>query len=752
MAAMRLRALLLVALLAATVPVTLAPRSAEAAGSLQSYVTGLNVPIALAFTSDGRVFFAERNTGSIRVIVNGSLQGAPYYTLAGTATGGERGLLGLALDPGFPAAPYAYAYQTYNDAGNGTIYNRVVRITGNATGTSHSVIAQFPPVAASNHNGGVIAFGPDGKLYVVIGEDANPALSQDLTNPKGKVLRINGDGSAPTDNPFFGSLTVDNRIYTFGHRNMFGLTFHPATQRVYVTENGPGCNDEINVLVPGENFGWGPTQTCASPPPPPNNTNRDGPSPVLPIDWYTPTTAPTNAAIYLGPGFPAWQGDLIFGEWNTRRLRRLDLGPPGYDTVLGRQDILTAPQGILDVESGPDGAIWFTTGTTIYRYYDTARPPVASFVAAPDRTIPGADITFDASLSSDPDGFITSYAWDFGDGVNGTGAVTTHAYGAPGTYVVTLTVTDNETLTDAATRTVTIDAPPGALFSIAPSPAEPGEVVTFDGSPSNGSGRIVRYDWAFGDGGFGSGAIVTHAYAAPGTYAVTLVVEDNASLTDSDTQTLRVNAPPEPSLAVNATQSYMGVPLQFDGSSSRDPDGTIASFAWDFGDGVNATGATATHAYASKGTFTVTLSVVDNDGRSNATARVVSIVNRPPRIVAANPTVAALNTHGGVPLSLMVVATDPDADALTYTWTVDGAPANATGPTFVFSSEAVGEHAVAVTVSDGAEAVSHAWTVFVLTPELPPPNPWLAVTLAILLAVAIALVAFLLWRRRRRKD
>src|SRR3989304_4679506 len=192
MAAMRLRALLLVALLAATVPVTLAPRSAEAAGSLQSYVTGLNVPIALAFTSDGRVFFAERNTGSIRVIVNGSLQGAPYYTLAGT----------------------------------GTIYNRVVRITGNATGTSHSVIAQFPPVAASNHNGGVIAFGPDGKLYVVIGEDANIPLAQDLTNPKGKVLRINGDGAAPTDNPFFGSLTVDNRISTFGHRNMFGLTFH----------------------------------------------------------------------------------------------------------------------------------------------------------------------------------------------------------------------------------------------------------------------------------------------------------------------------------------------------------------------------------------------------------------------------------------------------------------------------------------------------------------------------------------------
>ena len=750
MAATRSRALLLVLLLAVG-PAAFAPPPAAAAGSLSVYLSGLNVPIALAFAPDGRVFYAERNTGTIRVVLNGTPLGA-YYALAGTAIGGERGLLGLALDPGFPAAPYVYAYQTYDDVGNGTVYNRVVRIAGDATGSSHVVIAQFPPVAATNHNGGVIAFGPDGKLYVVIGEDANPAHSQDLTTPKGKVLRIESNGSAPTDNPFYGSLTADNRIYSFGHRNMFGLTFHPATNRAYVTENGPNCNDEINVLAPGGNFGWGPTQTCTSPPPPPNNTNRDGPNPILPIDWYTPTTAPTNAAVYLGPGFPAWRGDLIFGEWNSRRLRRLDLGGPGYDVVLGRQDILTAPQGILEVESGPDGAIWFTTGTTIYRYHDTAQPPVASFVAAPDRTIPGADITFDASASSDPDGMITSFAWDFGDGVLGAGQVTTHAYGAPGTYVAALTVTDNETLTDTATRTVTIDAPPGALFTISPSPAEPGEVVTFDATASNGSGRIVRYDWAFGDGAFGSGAVATHAYAAPGTYSITLVVEDNASLTDSDTQTLRVNAPPEPALAVNATQSFIGVPLRFDGSSSRDPDGTIASFAWEFGDGANATGATATHAYAAKGTFTATLTVVDNDGRSNATMRVVAIVNRPPRIVAANPTVEALNTHENVPLTLMVVATDPDADALTYAWTVDGFPTNETSATLVFSSDAEGQHTVVVTVSDGAESVAHSWTVFVLPPELPPPNPWLAVTLAVLLAFAITLVAFLLWRRRRRKE
>jgi len=259
----------------------LQPTPAEARGQLQTYMTGLNWPIALAFSPDGRILYAERNTGSIRVIDGGMLLATPFYTLAGTATAGERGLLGLALDPGFPTSPWVYAYQTYNDVVNGTVYNRIVRIqaSGNV-GLTHTVILRMPPLSgATNHNGGVIAFGPDGMLYAVVGENANIALAQDLTSPMGKVLRMNPDGTAPADNPFYGSPTANNLIYTYGHRNMFGLAFHPATGRAYVTENGPGCNDEVNLLESGRNFGWGPTQTCATPPPPPNNTNRDGPAP-----------------------------------------------------------------------------------------------------------------------------------------------------------------------------------------------------------------------------------------------------------------------------------------------------------------------------------------------------------------------------------------------------------------------------------------------------------------------------------------
>ena len=330
--------------------------------------TGLAWPIALAFASDGRVFFAERNTGNIRIIESGAILPTPFYTLTSTATAGERGLLGLALDPDFLTTPYVYAYQTYNDVANRTIYNRIVRILANGNvGTSPTVILQMPPLsAATNHNGGVIAFGPDRKLWAVVGENANPSLAQDRMSRLGKVLRMNSDGSAPPDNPFYGSLSVENLIYTYGHRNMFGIAWHPVTGHAYVTENGPNCNDEVNLLTAGDNYGWGPAATCSTPPPAPGNTNQDGPSPVMPLDWWTPTIAPTNEAFFTGSLLPQSRNDLMFGAYNDARLRDLVLSADGT-TVVSEGILLTAPSGILDVEMGLDGFLWVTTASTIYR-------------------------------------------------------------------------------------------------------------------------------------------------------------------------------------------------------------------------------------------------------------------------------------------------------------------------------------------------------------------------------------------------
>ncbi len=355
------------------------PGPGNPAVRLVSVQTGLAWPIALAFASDGRVFYAERNSGAIRIIENGAVLPTPFYTLSNTDASGERGLLGLALDPGFPTTPYVYAYQTYDDGANGT-YNRIVRIQASGDiGVSATVILRMPNLSgALNHNGGVIAFGPDGKLYAVVGENANPSFSQSGTTVLGKVLRMNSDGSPPSDNPFFGSLSWDNLIYTYGHRNMFGLTWHPVTGRAYVTENGPNCNDEVNLLAAGSNYGWGPSATCTIPPSI-ASTNRDGPSPVMPIAWWgVPTIAPTNAAFFTGSLLPQSRNHLMFGAYNDHRVRELTLTSDGT-AVVNETVLLTASEAILDVEMGRDGYLWVTTPTTIYRL--EATPTIVPYAA-----------------------------------------------------------------------------------------------------------------------------------------------------------------------------------------------------------------------------------------------------------------------------------------------------------------------------------------------------------------------------------
>jgi len=562
-----------------------------ARGQIAVYMGGLNWPIALAFASDGRIFYNERNTGSIRIIQGGSLLPTPFITLPNTDPSGERGLLGLALDPGFPSRPYVYAYQTFINSTSSTTYNRILRIlaSGN-TGISYSEILRLPALSgATNHNGGVIAFGPDKMLYAVVGENANPALSQDPMSPMGKVLRMNTDGSPPPDNPFYGNPSWNPLVYTYGHRNMFGLAFHPVTGRAYVTENGPNCNDEVNLLTPGSNYGWGPAATCATPPPAPNNTNQDGPSPVLPIWWWATTICPTNAAIYGGPFFPAFRGDLFMGDCNTRTFHRLHLVPPNYDTVATDTPIWVAPDIILDVEVGPDGAIWITTPSTLYRYWDSGRPPVASFTAAPNPAIVGATVTFDASASVDPDGQITSYDWNFGDLTLGSGQVAPHSYTSAGTYNVSLTVTDNESFTSTAYRDIVVQpGPPGApvaRFVASPSPVDPDLPVTFNASMSYDSdGYIASYAWDFGDlSPAGSAVTTTHTYLSHGVYTAILNVTDNQGLSSAATHqvvvrnrapTIFSSTPELASLTLNP-----GTTLTF-GVSTSDPDGDPQSYMW----------------------------------------------------------------------------------------------------------------------------------------------------------------------------
>src|SRR2546426_99373 len=754
---------LLILMVAGSVAILAPAQPVAATGQIEVYKSGLNFPIALAFSSDGRIFFAEKDTGSIRVIylANLTLLPTPFYTLPNTQNSGERGLLGLALDPGFPATPYVYAYQTYNDVTNGTIYNRIVRIVASGnSGISFTVILRMPPLSsATNHNGGVIAFGPDGKLYAVVGENANPSLSQDPMSPMGKVLRMNSTGSAPPDNPFYNNPGWYNLTYTYGHRNMFGLAFHPITGRVYVTENGPNCNDEVNLLpnltASDRNYGWGPNAVCGSLPPP-ADTNRDGPNPVFPIWWWGTTICPTNAAIYRGPSFPKWQGDLFMGDCNTGRFHRLHLVPPNYDVVESDDIVWTAPTSIIAVAVGPDGAFWLTTPTTIYRYWDSGQPPIASFRATPNPVTVGSSVEFNASSSSDPDGTIMSYTWDFGDLTGGTGVNPSHSYLTFGTFNATLTVTDNESFTATTYRHIVVHPPPPgpqppvADFVASPSPTNPRSQITFNASYSfDPDGTITSYTWEFGDSTTGSGIIARHAYANSGVFTVNLTVVDDANLSSTATHQVTVNAPPHAAFAFAPTTIYIGVSVAFDGAASTDPDGPIALFIWNFADGITGSGMQASHAYAVKGSFGVRLTVVDNLGLSDQTIRTVTVRDRAPQITSSNPGLGPKTVDAGSTQTFAVIAWDPDGDALTYTWRVDGVVTGGNTSGLNFASTTLGPHTVNVTVSDGSLVASREWTVTVVAAGYLAPLtswPFLAFVLAVIVAVLLVW-----WFRRKRK-
>src|SRR6187455_2329085 len=190
-------------------------------------VTGLSNPTAMAFAPDGRLFVCLQG-GQLRVVKDGALLPTPFLTVT-VSSSGERGLLGIAFDPQFTTNGFVYVYYT---ATTPAIHNRVSRFTANgdtALAGSEVVLLELNNLSsATNHNGGAIHFGPDGKLYIAVGENANGANSQTLANLLGKVLRINSDGTIPNDNPFFNTATGNNRaIWALGLRNPFTFAFQP---------------------------------------------------------------------------------------------------------------------------------------------------------------------------------------------------------------------------------------------------------------------------------------------------------------------------------------------------------------------------------------------------------------------------------------------------------------------------------------------------------------------------------------------
>jgi glucose/arabinose dehydrogenase len=321
--------------------------------------TGLAFPAAFTFASDGRIFYGERFTGEIRILNPATGSDSLFFTISKVTTTGEHGLLGLALHPDYPAKPYVYARVTRDPTGTGIAKNQLVRITDSeGVGSGMWVMHSWP--ASRFHNGGTLRFGPDGKLYTVLGDRQNAANSQNLTNVHGKILRMNPWGTVPADNPF-----ADSPIFAYGLRNSFGFNFDPLTGRLWETDNGPQCNDELNRIVRGGNHAWGTHATCSTPPEPPLNTNQDGPNRKFPIRWYA-TIVPTGLAFCSACGLPDSEGALFFGAWKSKQIFRVILGPMRYG-VVSQSVVYTHSGRPLSMEVGPDGAIYFSDQTGIFK-------------------------------------------------------------------------------------------------------------------------------------------------------------------------------------------------------------------------------------------------------------------------------------------------------------------------------------------------------------------------------------------------
>lgn len=321
--------------------------------------SGLSSPTAMALAPDGRIFVCQQG-GQLRVIKNGALLATPFVTIT-VDPGGERGLLGVAFDPSFATNQFVYVYYT---ATTPQVHNRVSRFTANGdvavAGSELAILDLNNLSGATNHNGGAIHFGPDGKLYVAVGENANPANSQSLANLLGKILRINSDGTIPADNPgtfpgIAGSPSGVNRaIWSVGLRNPYTFKFQPVTGRLFINDVGQSAWEEINDGIAGSNYGWNSCEGLCSPP----NVNFRDPlfayahsgaaatsgCAITGSDFYNPTTVQ----------FPSdYVGKYFFADFCNGWIRRFD---PATSTATGFASGISNP---VDLFVSPDGSLCY---------------------------------------------------------------------------------------------------------------------------------------------------------------------------------------------------------------------------------------------------------------------------------------------------------------------------------------------------------------------------------------------------------
>ena len=514
-------------------------------------VNGISNPTALAFASDGRIFVAQQG-GQLRVVKNGALLATPFISLT-VSSSGERGLIGVTLDPDFTSNHYLYLY--YTEPGSPP-HNKIIRVeaNGDVAGTITPVLDLDNLSSATNHNGGAMHFGLDEKLYVAIGENANSANAQNLDTYHGKILRINKDGSVPSGNPFTTGSEQRQRVWSYGLRNPFTFDIQPVTGRIFVNDVGQGTWEEINDATSGGlNFGW-PSAEGNS-----NNTNFTNPVFAYQHGSGDGKGCAITGGTFFNPAstnYPAsYVGKYFFLEYCNNWINVLDFsGTPQsapFGTSIGNSS--------LALTVGNDGNLYYLSrgaGALYKIIYETADvAPTITQHPGSKSISEGQPVTFSVAASGTAP---LTYQWRKNEQniLNATASSYTIASAQPGDageYDVIVSNMVGSVTSNTATLSVTaVNDPPVAVIS---SPTNgttyvAGTTINFSGTgndPEDGIVPAAGFSWQI------DFHHDTHVHDEPATvgvksgsflipdegetsdnvfYRITLTVTDSEGLTD----------------------------------------------------------------------------------------------------------------------------------------------------------------------------------------------------------------------------
>jgi aldose sugar dehydrogenase len=336
------------------------PPSIAAPLKVITVAEGLQNPWGLAFLPDGRMLVTER-PGRLRIVGTKGELSAPLTGVPAVLAQGQGGLLDVALSPGFSEDRLVYlSYSEPGERGAGTAVARG-KLGERGLENVQVIWRQTPKVTSGNHWGSRLVFRADGTLFVTTGDRFNQRpLVQDLTTTIGKVIRINADGSVPSDNPFVGRQGARPEIWSYGHRNLQGAALHPESGELWTLEHGARGGDELNHPQAGKNYGW-PVITYGHE----YSGFKIGDGITAkagmeqPVYYWDPVIAPSGAEFYTGAAFPDWQGDLFVGSLSPGALVRLELN--GYKVTQETRYLGDINERIRHVRQGADGYLYLLT-------------------------------------------------------------------------------------------------------------------------------------------------------------------------------------------------------------------------------------------------------------------------------------------------------------------------------------------------------------------------------------------------------